>query len=407
MTTRAGGARRLGGFALSTGLSSAVTLLAVPIIITGAGPFVWGVQAAIQSAAGLFGVIVAFGWGTTGAAEVAAMDPSSRAQWYAHSLVARTYLLLIAYPAMVAVMWALNPTLLPLVLVASAAYLVPSIGASWYFIGEARPDRLFRLDVLPQTLGVVASLPVMMLTGDLTLTMVVQLVFNVVAVSFSARAILRGAAARVSFRPAAVVRQLATQRHAVITSATSSLYVATPLLVLNAVAPAALPVYAMGDKLFRFALTAFAPILHFTQGWISERGPAERRERIRRVLLVIPVVSLTGGACVMVLGPWTAAVLSQAAIPFGLELSAPFAVILFAVTLSQVLGLACLVQLGRTRDLAASTILGAAVGAPLLVVGAIVFGAPGVAWALALSEVLVVLYQGTIVLKALQARPAS
>ncbi|MEX0152432.1 lipopolysaccharide biosynthesis protein [Microbacterium sp. LMI1-1-1.1] len=404
---RGSSARRLGGFVLSTGFGSAVTLLAVPVVIDGAGPLLWGVQAAIQSAAGLFGVLVAFGWGTTGAAEVASMPPGARPQWYADSLVSRLFLFALGYPLMVLVMWLLNPTLLPLVVIASAAYLVPSLGGAWYFVGEARPDRLFRLEVLPQALGILASLPVMIFTRDLALTMLVQLLFNVLAVSLSARVILRGSGARVSPGLAPAFRRLGGQRHAVVTSATSALYVATPLLVLNALAPAALPVYAMGDKLFRFALTAFAPILHFVQGWISERGPEHRPERIRRVMTLIPLVSLAGGACIVLLGPWAAGLLSQSAIPFGPELSVPFAVVLFAVTLSQVLGLACLVQLGRARDLAASTLLGAVVGAPMLVAGALAFGAPGVAWALALSEVLVVLYQGAVIVRLLRTRPAS
>lgn len=404
---RGSSARRLGGFVLSTGFGSAVTLLAVPVIINGAGPLLWGVQAAIQSAATLFGVLVAYGWGTTGAAEVASMTPSARPQWYADSLVSRLYLFVLAYPAMVLVMWLLNPELLPLVIVGSAAYLVPALGGAWYFIGESRPDRLFRLEVLPQALGILASLPVMILTRDLVLTILVQLVFNVVAVSLSGAMILRGSGAQLHPGISPAVRRLGGQRHAVVTSATSALYVATPLLVLNALAPAALPVYAMGDKLFRFALTVFAPILHFVQGWISERGPEHRPDRIRRVLVVIPLVSLVGGICVIVLGPWAAGLLSQSAIPFGPDLSIPFAVVLFAVTLSQILGLACLVQLGRARDLARSTLLGAVIGAPLLIVGALASGAPGVAWALALSEVLVVLYQAVVVVRILRTHRAS
>lgn len=393
------GARRLTGFVLSTGVGSAVTLLAVPIIINGAGPLMWGVQAAIQSAAALFGVIVAFGWGTTGAAEIASMNHTARQQWYADSIVTRICLFALAYPAMVGAMWALNPSLLPLVLVASAAYLMPSVGGAWYFVGESRPDRLFRLEVLPQSLGVLASLPVMILTHDLTMTMSVQLVFNFVSVFISARAILRGANVCFDLSLASILRRLRDQRHAVTTSATSALYVATPLLVLNAISPSTLPLYAMGDKLFRFALSAFTPILHFSQGWISERGSQYRVQRIRRVLLVIPFVSLTGGACIALLGPWAATALSTDAIPFGIELSAPFAVVLFAVTLSQVLGLACLVQLGRSRDLARSTILGAVAGVPMLIAGAIASGAPGVAWALAISEVIVVVYQLTIIVR--------
>lgn len=406
MSGRSTAARRLGAFTATTGLGAAVTVLASPVIIGGAGEYDWGVLSSIQSAAGLFGVIVAFGWGTTGAGEVASMDVGSRPQWYADSLVSRLYLFVMAYPAMVAVMWLLNPQHFALVAVGCAAYLVAYVGASWYFIGEARPSRLFRIDMLPQTLGVLVSLVVMLLTGSLVATVATQLVFNVSAAAISAWVILHDGEDPVRFRWSlrAAVSRLRDQRHAVATAGTQALYVSAPLLILNALSPTTMALYAMGDKLFRFGLTAFAPILQFVQGWISERGREHVPQRVAQALRVIPLVSVLAGACVFAFGPWAASFLSHGQIDLGYDLSLVFGIVLFAVSIGQVLGLAALVQLGRTRDLAASTLLGAVAGVPLMILGAVAFSVHGVVWALAVSEILVAGYQALCVARAIRAR---
>jgi O-antigen/teichoic acid export membrane protein len=404
MTHRVSALRRLLAFALTTGVASVATVVAIPIIISGAGEYAWGVQASIQSAAGLFGVLVAFGWGTTGAGEVAAMSVHDRPQWYADSLVSRAYLFVCVYPLMVVVMTLLNPNFPALVAVGSAAYLVGFLGASWYFVGEARPGRLFLFDVMPQTLGLIFSIGVMLRTQSLVATVTTQLIFNVIGPAASAGVILHGSRRDIRFdwSPLAAFKRLGNQRHAVYTSATAGIYVSAPLLVLNVVNPSSMALYAMGDKLFRFALTVFSPVLQFVQGWLSEAGRAQLSHRVIVAMRLVPVVSAVGGVTIFALGPWTATFLSRGVIDFGHGLAAAFGVVLFAVSLTQVLGLACLVQLGRSRDLARSTLCGALVGLPLLVVGATLFSVEGVAWALSISEIIVLTYQAVVIFRVLR-----
>lgn len=395
---------RLATFAVTTGLGSLAGLVAVPVIIAGAGGYQWGVQASIQSASGLFGVLVSFGWGTTGAAEVSVLAPDERPQWYADSFVGRLYLFCVGYPLMVIVMSLLNPHFVPLVLVASAAYLMPFLGASWYFIGEAEPTRLLRFDALPQVLGVAVSVVVMWISRSLVATMGTQLVFNAMAPALSARVIFRNSCkpVRLDWSLRSLFPRLVVQRHAVATSAAASLYVSTPLLVLNVLHPSAMALYAMGDKLFRFALTAFAPILQFVQGWIPEGGSATLLHRVRQAARLTPLISLLGAGCVAGIGPWAAGVLSASHIDFGFRMALPFAVVFFAVSITQIVGLACLVQLGRTRDLARSTVFGALAGIPLIIIGAWLNAAHGVAWALAVSEIVVLVYQVLVLSRAIR-----
>lgn len=384
---------RLSSYGGTTALLAVVGLISASVFVASAGSYDWGVLASIQSAAALFGVLVGFGWGTTGAAEIARMPHASRPQWFADSFTARAYLLLAAYPLMVLTMWTLNPSHLDLVLVGSLAYLLPNMGASWYYIGESSPSRLFLYDVLPQTCGILASVATMLITHSLVAAVSVQLVFNLVAPVLGWIVLVARSSAKPDWSLRGALSQLPEQRHPVITAATSALYVSAPMLILNAVAPTTLASYAMGERLFRIAVTVFSPVLQFVQGWIPEGGPTHVIHRMKMTLRLTPWIGVLGAVSIWALGPYAVFLISTGKVKFGYDLSLPFAIVFLAVSASQILGLACLVQLGRARDLARSTVAGAIAGVPLLIVGASVWGVTGVVWALVLSEVVVLVYQ--------------
>lgn len=397
---------RLASFGLATAITSVVGLVAASVFVATSGAYEWGVLAAIQSAAGLFGVLVAFGWGTTGAAEIASMPAQARPQQYADSFVSRVYLIALAFPAMVAVMGLINPSHLALVVIGAFAFLAPNLGASWYFVGEARPLRLLAFEVLPQTVGIVGSIVVVLITGDLVAAIAAQLICNTVGPLISLMVIRRTATGplRMNWSIPAAFGRLKMQRHAVTTAATSALYVSAPMLILNVVAPAALAPYAMGDRLFRVALTVFGPVLQFVQGWIPESGPQNVDHRIRQTLRLTPIAGFVGASAIASLGPWAVGVISQGNIAFGLDYSVPFALVFLVVSTTQVIGLACLVQLGRSAALALSTVLGAAIGVPTLLAGTLLFGAHGLVWALLVSECVVLIYQLVAVISELKRR---
>lgn len=385
---------RLATFALTVGAGTIVGLLAIPVITGVVGSDAWAIQVLVQSLATLFGVLVAFGWGTVGPGMVASTESALRPQLFLDSFVTRGYLFLLAAPLMVAFMIILQPKDAAFVAIASVAYLLPYLGASWYFVGEARPMRLFLVDALPQLAGTIVGLVVLVVTRDFTLLVTTQLLFNLGAVVLSTAVVLSGSSgvkADLSLRTS--LSQMATQRHGVITAATGSLYVNLPILVVKVLLPDQLDAYALADRLFRFAVTAFSPVLQFIQGWIPEGGLQSMAHRIHRASQLTPMLGLTGGIGLAALGPVAADVLVRGTTEFGLGLSIPIGFSFAAVAVSQVLGLACLVSLGRSRELAKSTVIGAIIGAPLILVGAFTNGVVGVAWGVAVSEVAVAAFQ--------------
>ncbi|KIC68436.1 lipopolysaccharide biosynthesis protein [Pseudarthrobacter phenanthrenivorans] len=386
---------RVGTFALTVGAGTVVGLLAIPIITRVVGADAWAVQVLVQTLATLFGVVVAFGWGTVGPGLVASLDSKERPQLFLDSLITRSYLLCVAAPVMMILLAVLRPREALFVTLASAAYLMPFVGASWYFVGEGRPMRLFLFDALPQLLGTVAGVGVLVATRDFTLLVTTQLVFNLIAVVISSTVVLRDGAGRLTanFSPRNSLRQMAQQRHGVITAATGSFYVNLPMLVVNAIIPTELASYAIADRLFRFAVTAFSPILQFVQGWIPDGGAGASDHRIKRASQLAPILGVLGGSVLAAAGPWAAQLLVPGSNNFGYSLSVPVGVSFAAVAVSQIIGLACLVPIGKARELASSTLVGAALGTPLILLGAVSLGVAGVVWGMAFSEAAVAVFQ--------------
>lgn len=402
--------RRLGAFGASVAISTVVGLVAIPVVIANAGGQTWGVIALGQSAALLFGVLVSFGWGTVGPAMVAGMPAPARPQMFVDSLVSRLYLFLVTAPVAALTVWLIAAENSgPVAVLACLAYLLPFLGASWFFVGDARPGRLLVFDTLPVTLGTVFGLVGLVATGNVYVYLTIQLVMNLIGVSLSALLVRNRSAAvpRFDFHVGRAFRRLGGQRHGVITAATSSLYVNTPIMVIGAVIPGALAVYAMAEKFFKYGLTAVGPVVQVLQGSIADPDRARQNARIRVAARWAP---LAAALCALVMAlciPWASRLLSQGEIQVGMDLSIPMGVVFGAVTVSQVVGLACLIPLGEGKALAVSTVLGAAIGVPLIVVGALTLGVPAVAWGVAISELAVAVYQLGVVRRYFRRHPGT
>jgi O-antigen/teichoic acid export membrane protein len=391
--------RRFGGFATSLVFSTAINLLAIPFVIATLGKNTWGELALSQATAAIFGIIVAFGWGTVGAAMVASLPEQKRPQMFVDSLVSRIYLFLLAAPVMYVVMVLISKVDAPVAALASVAYILPFVGASWFFIGQAQPWKLFLFDVLPQGLGTVVGVVLIQYFPEPIVFVLSLVAFNLVAIVLGAVGALFGVRhlVKTDFGIMPAFRRLRDQKYGVIAAGTGSLNSNLPMLAVNQVIAAALPQYALADKLFRFAVAGFGPVLQVIQGWIPEAGPDRSLHRIRTVAGLAPIVGLLAGLLLAVLTPWASPIFSGGVIIIDYSLSIPFGLILAGVIVAQVVGLACLIPLGRGAALAKSTAIGAAVNVPLMFALGIAFGAPGVAWAVGLAELVVAGYQLVVV----------
>jgi O-antigen/teichoic acid export membrane protein len=394
--------KRIAGFAVPVAASTVLGIVTIPLLVRSLGAAEWGSLAVVQATSQLVGILVAFGWGATGPSAVAASTKAARPDLYARSLIARSYLFVIG----AIVLAFLTRGDVAVAIVGSVTYLLPFLGASWYFVGEGRPWRLFVYDSLPTLVGTLAGLAGAVATRSLIVFLLLQAAGSLVAVVLDAFVVLRGSGAGIRGRtsPRAAVASLAGQRHAVTSALTSGLYVNLPLLSIQTFLPGFVPIYALADRFFRYANVAFSPVQQFLQGWVPEAGERRSFDRMKYATWAGLGFGIVGGALVALLTRPLAWLLSGGEIEVPFALSIPLGVAFVFVASSAVIGYACLVPVGRARSLAASTVVGALVGAPLIIIFAVLHLPVLVAWSVAVSEAVVASYQYSVLRRELSRR---
>lgn len=384
-------AGRLSGFTISVGVVTLIGIVSIPLLMSSLGKTTWGTLALIQTVSQFGGILVAFGWGATGAATVAGIPTGARQAFYRSSLRARVVLYMLMLPVIAAVLALLTRGDILVSILGAAVYLLPNLGATWYFTGEGRPMRLLLCDTLPTVAGAIAGVIGAVITGELWVYLVAQGLGFIGAVVLDAIVVLRGYSGKplpaVSLRSA-----LSEQRHAVSATLISGLYVTLPMVAVQVFLPGLQPMYAIADRLFKYASIALLPIQQFFQSWVPDPD-ADFRRRARIAAVAAVIIGVIGGACIAALSPWASSILSMGENVVPWQVSLPLGVAFVGIATAAIVGYACLVVVGRVRALAMSTLLGALVGAPLILIFAALGSVPAVAWAVAVSELCVAGYQ--------------
>lgn len=382
--------RFAGGYGLSVAISGIVSLAVIPAIIVAAGAEAWATIAVAQAVAG-FGIVFAvFGWGVTGPTDIAARTPEERGAYFFDSLLSRLWLCLVVVPTsiVVTVLIVGHDQLLAALTVASGVLV--ALGAGWFYVGESSPIRFLLFDTLPRTVGTLLGAATLIATGDPIAFAVLQLAGVMVSAALASWDILRRYPGwRFTLSPARAIRNLAGQASPVAMSATSSLYVNVPIVLVDLFLPQATAVYALAERIVRLALYSTRPVVQVAQGWVPNPDPGVQAARARRVTVIAIGLGILGGLVYAIAGPWIGDILSGGSLSIPLALAIPMAVNLAAILASQLTGFACLTAFGLTKALATSTIVGAIVGTALMYPLMLWLGAPGIAWGLGIAELCV------------------
>jgi O-antigen/teichoic acid export membrane protein len=390
------GLRKLGGFGTSTLVTGLVALFAIPFVVSFAGPMVWGGIAVAQAIAGMAAVLISFGWGVMGPVRIASSRHHERGQLYVDSLVFRLFLLVLVLPptAYLIAIWAPGNTIANIC--TGTALIIGGIGGYWFYVGEGRAWRLFVVDTIPRCSGTLVGALLLGFTGNVIFFAASQMAGALLAVSLAAVDILRRHEDyrwRESMVAKRQILSFKEQLPGVLTAVAPSLYMNAPLAVLAGLAPASVPVYAMADKIIRFAAGATSPLTQVAQSSVPSPDAEKQARNIVLATKVSTVGAVTSGLFLALALPWAAHLLSAGKIEVPLVVSSAFGVSLAAIVFTEISGLASLMALGRAKTVAISVSLGLCVAVPLVFIFAAFWGAAGAAWALAVSEGAVALFQ--------------
>lgn len=309
--------------------------------------------------------------------------------------MSRSWLLLVVLPPaiIIALLFSSDYRLVAAMTVTTG--LVAALSGAWFFVGEASPGRYFVLDTIPKSIGTLAGAGMLFLTHDALWFIIVQGLGSATAIALSTASIARRYPGWVrDFSAGSAFRRLSGQSAAVAMSATSAVYVNLPILIVGAFAGTQVTAaYALAERLMRFALMATRPMVQVAQSYVPSQDIADQTRRSRVVIRIAAATGILGGLAFAIATPWIVVLFSGSGLTVSSALSVPLGIALAAMLVSQTTGFACLTAFGLTRALAASTIAGAISGAVLLVPLMLLWGTPGIAVGLAVSELVVLVVQ--------------
>lgn len=394
MVTARGMVRASSGYGLSVITGGIISILVIPTVIIVAGTSTWATIAVAQGVAGFGVVLVGAGWGVTGPTETAAMPAGERAQFYIDSLVSRMWLFLVVGIVCTGLTLLLVKDQPAVAILALIAALVPGLSAGWFFVGESSALRFLFLETLSRQVGSLLGAVLLFATGNALWFVGLQLAGGVFATVASSASILRRYHGWVV--DPSLVRAITRMREhipAVSMSAVSTLYVNLPIVVVQIFLPGLTALYALAERIMRLALYATRPYVQVAQGYVPNADPVVQWRRARRITRLTIFLGLLGGALYAVATPWVGSLLSGGQLHIDWAISISLGVALAAMLISQVTGFAVLTTFKLTKALAWSTVAGAVVGVIALIPAALVIGVAGVTSVLALSEVVVLVYQ--------------
>lgn len=386
-------AGRVGSFALVTLLPAAAGLVLMPVLARAVSTAEWAAIAVGQSVGAMAGVVGVCGWPLTGPSRVATADRRHRRALYVASLRMRMAALVLLLPVGGAVTWLLAPpSATALALAVFAAMALATVSPRWFLVGEGSSGDILRFEALPLAASSLAAAGLIAAGADPLVYpagLGLALVGGALAFTITLRRRLPDTPGGPGLRWRDQLRPTVTE---VVGGAYSTANVA---LVSTQLAVGALATYASGWRLYQWGALVVVGVCQSLQGWVGA-DPTARAARYRTALAIHAVVGAAGCLGLATLGPEVSALLFGDGLRAPREVAVGLGVAFLALSLSSSLGRHVLVPSGRVGAVLASTVLGAVVGVPAIVVAASIDGAGGAAMALAVTEAVVCGYQALL-----------
>lgn len=381
---------RIALFAIGPALSIVVPILTLPAISANFGSTGWASIAIGQSVGVAASIVIELGWSVAGPIQVAREDSIGQAKAFRRSLVERGCVTLLAIPVVGVVIYLIGPSFSVEAYLTSAAMALGGMSAAWFYVGTGASIRMLLLDSLPRVASSVAGAALLMNGAALIFLPVTQLAASVVLPFVPLAWLPKSRNGGVATLWAQLASTWGSQGAAFVTRVASSAYVALPTALMALVAPVGqVATFAAVDRVGRTALAALAPFNLALQGWIPGVDGNERCRRMKVALTLNLCLAMGSFLGFWQLAPWVINILFAGEVTPDNATILAFGVVVSCVVLSRCTGIQCLAVLGRTWTTAASTVAGLVVSVPTVLFFGFSFGAVGVAWGIAATELTV------------------
>jgi hypothetical protein len=370
-----------------------VNLLSIPLLISVSSISNWNQIVVSQAIGGIGAIIVGFGWGTSGPAQVAMISKEEGLQLFRIS----QYQKVLTFTVLVPICLSICHLLLGLnvsVFFSCVGAIALGLSNSWYFIGTREYRSLFYLDTCPRVglavLGLILckvyNRDLYFLISVLLAAIIPSLLSSIYLKTESGKFEMKGKVTRKGLKVG-----ISEQRYGFYTVLMSSLYVLLPIIIVEALKPQESPEFNLGFKFAKIAAMTFIPISQFLQGWVSSGFNLVKNLKKGYGITLIAATFIS--ALVLTFGIRAGLVISNGLIHFDYYALTWIAVTVFFICSTQYIGLTALMTLQKAKLVAQSTFLGSVVGLPLIACLTIGFGSNGGFAGVGVSEFAVFLFQ--------------
>ncbi|MCO7221847.1 oligosaccharide flippase family protein [Klenkia sp. PcliD-1-E] len=374
-----------------TAATAVAPLVALPAITSSAGAAGFAAVVLGQTLGAAAAVVVLMGWGLVGAHVVAVRQgsPEQLQEVYWTSLFTRLAVSAVVLPVVALVAFLVAPDEPAVVALMAVGSSLVGLTSSWYFVGLGRSGLVAVYETLPQVgvsvLGSIALWLGMPLVGFPLLTIAA----NLLAVLLAFLRLRGDRATRRVPGIRATITSLREQAPLIVSSLATYAWTGFAVTLVAAVAPASLPLFAALYRVQLLGRALLFPFKNALQSWVSGSRGAERAGRTRTAVLATGAAGLLAAVSMTILTPVLDGLIFSGTIEVGVGEAAAMASSLVVVSLSLGYSAYVLIPAGLTRVVVASTVTGAVVGAPLLLLGARAGGAVGASLAILVTETVV------------------
>ncbi|WP_353081816.1 hypothetical protein [Tessaracoccus lapidicaptus] len=331
------------------------------------------------------GLVLLSGWGIDGQAQVASSKDSARRKaLYATSLTQRAKLALVVLPVAASAGVLVARGELPYTHAAMAAAGAWSgFGLGWYAIGCGQAGWIARYETIPRLGASVLAAAAVATFAAVWVYPVSVIVLTSLGVLLFNRAHAGALWPRTSDRMG-----MAGSSNVVagLLSLVGAAYSGAPLPVSQAVQVSNAPGLASADRLYRYALFAVTSLANALQQWVLAREGAALARSRRVAVLMHAALGLVGGLAFTLFAEPLGAFIFGAAVAPDTSVAAGYGAAFFFVSTATPLTRNFLVPQGRTPVVLLLASTSAVIGVAFMVVGGKVWGAAGLAWALAVAD---------------------
>jgi O-antigen/teichoic acid export membrane protein len=364
-----------GGSTLCFGV---LAILTIPIMISVGGVGDWTSVVAGQTIGIFTSMVISYGWSLAGPSKVNKAETDELFNLYVESLRMRMIIVLPACGATVLLTFLLVPSLdVGLLVLGVLASALLGLRANWFFIGLDQPSNLLKFDTAPRVVFIALGLVAGISFESIRVIVLGQIIGLLLSVALASISITRATRTAQRSRLATVRAGFAANTDSSIAAIVGSLYSALPIIIVGAVNPAILPVYALLDRLWKQINTATSPLFDLARSRLPKETDIRHDAKIWSMIKVGAVLTFLGSVALVVVGPVLLGYLSAGEITVERSVLIAFGALYLLANLTMLSEQIGMIAHGRIREMRRSILISVPLGLVLMVLLAVPFGLLG------------------------------